>query len=160
MFPYTVKYTESEHDIQNINVLYKVHQKCQNAFETLDSFEQIRKNSKSLNCQFVLYINSINHILYFCKFCIFYNYVYFVYNICTYIQKIKYDIGNINLMVKCFEHETTFLDTHCYFRPAIEISRKCPIVGGGPGAIKLKHILDLQLMQYHFMFSILSKCAK
>ena len=32
MFPYTVKYTEAEYDIQNINLLYNTHQTCQNTF--------------------------------------------------------------------------------------------------------------------------------
>ena len=30
MFPYRVKYTESEYDIQNNDLLYKIHQKHQN----------------------------------------------------------------------------------------------------------------------------------
>ena len=38
MFPYTVKYTESEHDIQNSNLLYKIHRKHQNAFDILEYF--------------------------------------------------------------------------------------------------------------------------
>ena len=33
MFPYTVKYTESEYDIQNNDLLYKAHPKHQNIFE-------------------------------------------------------------------------------------------------------------------------------
>ena len=33
MFPYRVKYTESESDIQNNNLLYKIHQTCQNTFD-------------------------------------------------------------------------------------------------------------------------------
>ena len=32
MFPYTVKYTESKSDNQNINLLYKTHQICENTF--------------------------------------------------------------------------------------------------------------------------------
>ena len=36
MFPYRVKYTESEYDIQNNNLLYKINQKCQNAFGMLE----------------------------------------------------------------------------------------------------------------------------
>ena len=30
MFPHRVEYTESESDIQNNNLLYKIHQECQN----------------------------------------------------------------------------------------------------------------------------------
>ena len=33
MFPYTDKYTESEYDIQNNNLLYTIDQQCQNAFD-------------------------------------------------------------------------------------------------------------------------------
>ena len=36
MSPYRVKYTESECDIQNIDLLYKTHQKHQNTFEMLE----------------------------------------------------------------------------------------------------------------------------
>ena len=42
MFPYTDIYTESESDIQNINLLYKIHQTCQNTFEYLEHFKKIK----------------------------------------------------------------------------------------------------------------------
>ena len=32
MFPYRVKYTESEYDIQNNNLLYKIAPQCQNTY--------------------------------------------------------------------------------------------------------------------------------
>ena len=48
MFPYRVKYTESESDIQNNDLLYKIDQKCQNTFENLDLGEKIRENQKSI----------------------------------------------------------------------------------------------------------------
>ena len=35
MFTYTVKYTESEYDIENNDFLYKIDQQCQNTFEHL-----------------------------------------------------------------------------------------------------------------------------
>ena len=41
MFPYTEKYEESEYDIQNNNLLYKIHPKCQNTFECLETFENL-----------------------------------------------------------------------------------------------------------------------
>ena len=41
MFPYTVKDTESESDIQNNNLLYKIRPKLQNTFEILETFEKI-----------------------------------------------------------------------------------------------------------------------
>ena len=39
MFPYTEKDTESEHDIQNNNLLNKIDQTCQHTFEIVESFE-------------------------------------------------------------------------------------------------------------------------
>ena len=37
MFPYGVEYTESEYDIQNNDLLYKILQECQNTFENWKS---------------------------------------------------------------------------------------------------------------------------
>ena len=59
MFPYRVKHTESESDIQHNDLLYKIDQQCQNTFEFL---ENVRKSEKSNLC-FVLCINSTIHIL-------------------------------------------------------------------------------------------------
>ena len=54
MFPYRVKYNESEYDIQDINLLYKIHPKHQNALEDLEKFGTFRKtNFKFLFCLFV-----------------------------------------------------------------------------------------------------------
>ena len=58
MFPYTVKYTESEYDIQNNNLLYKIDQKHQNTFELLKDF------GNSQNEFWSIYTSSIIHILY------------------------------------------------------------------------------------------------
>ena len=44
MFPYRVKYTESESDIQNNDLLYKIDQQCQNTFEILKNG---KKNEKT-----------------------------------------------------------------------------------------------------------------
>ena len=60
MFPYRVKYTESEYDIQNNDLLYKIDQTCQNTFEHLENIENFQKQS---NDYFVLCINCIIHIL-------------------------------------------------------------------------------------------------
>ena len=46
MFPYTGKYTESEYDIQNNNLLYKLDQHCQNTLEHIEIFEHFRKTRK------------------------------------------------------------------------------------------------------------------
>ena len=64
MIPYRVKYTESEYDIQNTNILYEIDQKHQNTFEFLE-------NQTISNFYFVLCINCIIHILYFWNFCKF-----------------------------------------------------------------------------------------
>ena len=45
MFPYTVNYTESESNIQNNNLLYKIDQQCQNTFE---KWEYLGKNQKNI----------------------------------------------------------------------------------------------------------------
>ena len=39
MFPYRVKHTESEYDIQNNDLLYKTHKQYQNTFEILEKTE-------------------------------------------------------------------------------------------------------------------------
>ena len=57
---YRVKYTGSEYDIQNNDLVYKTHQQCQNTFDLLERF---RKHI------FAIYTISIIHVLYFCSFC-------------------------------------------------------------------------------------------
>ena len=42
MFPYRVKYTESEYDIQNNDSLYKIDQQCQNTFEDFEHFGNVQ----------------------------------------------------------------------------------------------------------------------
>ena len=44
MFPYTEKYTESESDTENNDLLYKTHQQCQNTFELLEHVGTFQKN--------------------------------------------------------------------------------------------------------------------
>ena len=39
--PYRVKYNESEYDIQNNNILYKIPPKCQNTFDMLEKLGKI-----------------------------------------------------------------------------------------------------------------------
>ena len=41
MFPYTVKYTESESDLKNNNLLYQTHQTHQNTFDCLETLGNI-----------------------------------------------------------------------------------------------------------------------
>ena len=52
MFPYTVKYTESEYDIKNNDLLYKTDPTHQNTFELLEMFGN---NKKLRKCLFILY---------------------------------------------------------------------------------------------------------
>ena len=46
MFPYTIKYAESEYDIQNNDLLYKAHKQCQNTFDVLEQFGKGFENKK------------------------------------------------------------------------------------------------------------------
>ena len=62
MFPYTVKYIESEYDIQNNNLLYKIPPQNQNTFEMLDVGGKLRKVSKTI-FYFIVCINSIIHFV-------------------------------------------------------------------------------------------------
>ena len=74
MFPYAEKHTESESDIQKNDLLYKIHQTCQNAFEFLENSGKFQKIQllfyyifKFNNSYFVLFVKFV--ILGFC--CIF-----------------------------------------------------------------------------------------
>ena len=61
MFPYTVRYNESESDIQNNNLLYKIEQQCQSIFEIWENWT-IEK-SKMSKFYFTIYINCLITIL-------------------------------------------------------------------------------------------------
>ena len=51
MFPFTEKYTEPEYDIQNINLLYKIHQQCQTTLDLLGHFRNtFQKSIQFLFC--------------------------------------------------------------------------------------------------------------
>ena len=52
MFPYRVKFTESEYDIQNNDSLYKIDPKYQNAFEDLEKFGIFWKIERKNNILF------------------------------------------------------------------------------------------------------------
>ena len=53
MFPYRAKYTESETNIQNNDLLYKINQAHQNTFEHLETNQKFRKKEKE-NRNFIL----------------------------------------------------------------------------------------------------------
>ena len=71
MFPYRVKYTESEHDIQNNNLLYEIHQQCQNAFDILEIFKNNNKSNLYLIIDISYIINIPRFFVTFYIFCIF-----------------------------------------------------------------------------------------
>ena len=56
MFPYTIKYTESESDIKNKDLLYKIQQQCQTAFEMLEHFGKHRTSSTISQHFILLYV--------------------------------------------------------------------------------------------------------
>ena len=56
-----------------------------------------------------------------------FTYIYIYIHIYIYIY--DYKVSN-SIMSTCFDHKTTFPDTHRNFHPAIEISRKFTIASG------------------------------
>ena len=75
MFPYTEKYTESESDIQNNNLLYKTHQQCQTTFVFFENvvklekikiniFRKIRSQNDQRFMAIIMYIYIYEYILY------------------------------------------------------------------------------------------------
>ena len=64
MFSYRVKYTESEQDIHNNDLLYKIDQQFQKTFDILEHYDFLKTSTFS-KCCFELYIIYIIHILYF-----------------------------------------------------------------------------------------------
>ena len=58
---------------------------------------------------------------------IIYIYIYTERDINIWLQSFRLEM----LMIKSFDHKTTFPDTHRHFRLAIEISQKCPIACRG-----------------------------
>ena len=60
MFPYTVKYTESEYDTQNNDLLYKIDLKMS---KYLRIFEKQTEKTKVSNFFFIIYKNRIIYIL-------------------------------------------------------------------------------------------------
>ena len=82
MFLYTEKYTESEYDIQNNNLLYKVHKKHQNAFEQNPIFlifDFWNKNQKVTKTNILFCYIYKFHNAYFVTFVYFDFFVYFAF---------------------------------------------------------------------------------
>ena len=65
MFPYRVKYIESESDIKDYSFFYNKHQQCQNTFETLETNENI-EFFKFLFCNMYNLYNS--YVVFFVNF--------------------------------------------------------------------------------------------
>ena len=91
MFPYRVNYNESEYDIQNDDLLYKIHPKHQTTFEMLENIGNYIKpkiTNKYIIVYFVICISYTTQIsiifvfvgnvgsLYFLYFYIIYIYIY------------------------------------------------------------------------------------
>ena len=64
MFPYTVKYTESEYDMQNEDLLYKIHPKCPKYFQQIGTFGKTFEKNTTYMFFILLYFFFILHILY------------------------------------------------------------------------------------------------
>ena len=73
MFPYTEKNTESESDIQNNNLFYKIDPKCQNTFICLETFGNCPKMFE--NVQKLRFIFCIMYKFHNSYFVIFVNFV-------------------------------------------------------------------------------------
>ena len=87
MFLYTVKYNESEYDILNINLLYKINQTFQTTFEQFvflfsKLFVRNRNISNKSNFYLVFCIGSIIHFLQFLYFLVFWLFFgFFIFSI-------------------------------------------------------------------------------
>ena len=79
MFPYRVKYNESEYDIQNNDLLYKIHKKYQNTFAILENVGNVRKRNHNLKMLFCVLYKL--HNSYFVNFVILYI-LYILYYTC------------------------------------------------------------------------------
>ena len=81
MFPHRAKYTECEYDIQNNNLLYKIHPKCKSAFESYETNGKWKKsNTKYLFYYIYNFHNSSVIIVVIVIFVYFEFFVYFVYS--------------------------------------------------------------------------------
>ena len=105
MIPYAVKYTESDSDIQNNNLLYKTRRKHKNTFETWKSKSTVypQKPTRtdvsghaidSLN-RCASFINSF-HVL-ICTIFLYFFFIYILYIFFLYIYSYLYIYMFINL---------------------------------------------------------------
>ena len=75
MFPYRVKYNESEYDIQINDLFYEIYQQCQNTFDIVDLGGFLQKTIKEKRLFYYVYNfhNSyfVNFVILGFSFCIF-----------------------------------------------------------------------------------------
>ena len=79
MFPYTRKYTESEYDIQKINLLYQLLPKCQNIFENICFLENVQQIDNSKELTFLFYNMYNLHNSYFVTLAYFLIFIFGIY---------------------------------------------------------------------------------
>ena len=104
MFPYTEKYTESESDIQNNDLLYKIDHKCQNTFELFEKFPKFQKIESILEllAYFVKQIVILNIGFGFCVFfCIWEHTLKILFDICRPPNRKKSTPENRTFSQKC-----------------------------------------------------------
>ena len=103
MFPYTEKYTESESDIQNNDLLYKIDQNCQNTFDFLENVGKLLINSKNQCFCCILYKlhNSYFVFFVFFVFVVIWGFLYFyiyIYYTCRSLTRV-----GLWIPVSCFQ---------------------------------------------------------
>ena len=81
MFPYRVKYTESEYDIQNIDLLYKIDQQMPKYFRFVGNVWNVLKKSEIKKIERLFCILCKLHNSYFVFFVYFVYFVYFVFSL-------------------------------------------------------------------------------
>ena len=158
MFPYRVKYTESEYDIQNNDLLYKMPPKRQKYFRKFGKIQKIWKNTKFF---FIICINSIIdilYILYFCNFCTLgiYGFLYYTCRPLLCYLLIGRRPGNLLAATldafkmwtfQSFAHHSPFSNQHSPWtlskswvrQHASRSNHRCPLtVGSKPSAILLR----------------------
>ena len=79
MLPYRIEYTESEYDIHNTNLLYKIPPECQNTFEMLDLLGRTRKKQKKRSLFQYIYKFHRSSFVFFVKFCEFGDFCIYIY---------------------------------------------------------------------------------
>ena len=86
MSPYTAKYNESEYQIQNINLLYQIHQQCQKTFEKTSIFQKVQKQIEHFQTIHFLFCYMYKfHNSYFVVFVYLFVFIYFVFLYYIYI---------------------------------------------------------------------------